>query len=151
AAIAAASLWEAWRSQQPVEGALVRLDVDLGPEISLLSSENNPLSAVSVSPDWTRLAYVASASGGPPRLFTRRLDRSKAVELAGTNVAIGPVFSVDGQWLGFSAGGKFNKISAEGGAAVPLADMPFAGAGWSEDGSIIASGAAGLIRVPPDG
>jgi len=129
----------------------VRLDIDLGPEISLPSPENNPLSAVVLSPDGTRLAYVAGSSAGPPRLFTRRLDESKVVELPGTNGAIGPVFSPDGQWIGFSAGGKFNKISVQGGAVVPLADMPFAGAGWSQDGSIITAGSTGLMRIPSGG
>jgi serine/threonine-protein kinase len=151
AVIAVASLWEVWRSKQPIENPLVRLDVDLGSEISLPSPENNPLSAVALSPDGTRLAYVASSSGGPPRLFTRRLDQLKPVELPGTNGAIGPVFSPDGQWIGFSAGGKYNKISVQGGAVIPLAEMPFAGAGWSEDGSIITSSSTGLIRIPPGG
>jgi serine/threonine-protein kinase len=147
----AGAVWEAWRSKQPVEKPLIRLDVDLGQEISLPSPENNPLSAVVLSPDGTRLAYVAGSSGGPPRLFTRRLDQAKPVELPGTSGAMGPVFSPDGQWLGFAAGGKFNKISVQGGAVIPLADMPFAGAAWSDDGSIIASGSTGLLRIPPGG
>jgi len=140
-----------WRSSRPAEKPLVRLDVDLGPEISLPSPEDSPLSTVALSPDGARLAYVASSSGGPSRLFTRRLDQSKAVELPGTDGAIGPVFSPDGQWIGFSAGGKYNKISVQGGAVVPLADMPFAGASWSEDGSIITAGSTGLIRTPSGG
>jgi serine/threonine-protein kinase len=65
--------------------------------------------------------------------------------------AIGPVFSPDGQWIGFSAGGKYNKISVQGGSVVPLADMPFAGASWSEDGSITTTGSTGLTRMPLDG
>ena len=151
AAGAAVAGWGWWHASRPAEEPLVRLDVDLGPEISLPSLENNPLSAVALSPDGTRLAYVASSSGGPPHLFTRRLDQSKAVELPGTNGAIGPVFSPGGQWIGFSAGGKYNKISVQGGAVVPLGDMPFAGASWSEDGSIITSGATGLMRIPSEG
>ena len=151
AAGAAVAGWGWWHASRPAEKPLVRLDVDLGPEISLPSLENNPLSAVALSPDGTRLAYVASSSGGPPHLFTRRLDQSKAVELPGTNGAIGPVFSPGGQWIGFSAGGKYNKISVQGGAVVPLGDMPFAGASWSEDGSIITSGATGLMRIPSEG
>jgi Tol biopolymer transport system component/predicted Ser/Thr protein kinase len=140
-----------WHSSRPVEKPLVRLDVDLGAEISLPSPENTPLSAVALSPDGTRLGYVASAPGGPPRLFTRRLDQSKSVELPGTNGAIGPAFSPDGQWIGFSGGGKYNKISVQGGVVVPLADMPFAGASWSEDGSIITTDSTGLIRIPSGG
>jgi serine/threonine-protein kinase len=152
AVVAAVSLWETWRSKQPIDKPLVRLDVDLGPEISLPSPESGPLSTVALSPDETHLAYPASSSGGPPRLFTRRLEQSKATELPGTNGAIGPVFSPDGQWIGFYAGGKYNKISVEGGAVVPLADMrPPLGASWVENGSIIAAGSTGLMRIPSSG
>ena len=143
--------WGWWHSSRPAEKTLMRLDVDLGPDISLPSPENTPLSAVALSPDGTRLAYVGGSSGGPSRLFTRRLDQSKAVELPGTNGAIGPVFSPDGKWIGFSAAGKYNKISVQGGAVVPLTDMPFAGASWSEDGSIITAGSTGLFRIPSGG
>ena len=151
ALIAAVTGWGWWHSSRPAARPLVRLDVDLGPEISLPSPENNPLSTVALSPDGTRLAYVASSSGGPSHLFTRQLDQSKAVELPGTNDAIGPVFSPDGQWIGFSAGGKYNKISVQGGTVVPLADMPFAGATWSEDGSIITADSTGLFHRPSGG
>jgi serine/threonine protein kinase len=151
AVCAAVAGWGWWHSSRPAQKPLVRLDVDLGPEISLPSPENSPLSTVALSPDGTRLAYVASASAGPPRLFTRRLDQSKTVELPGTNGAIGPVFSPDGQWIGFSAGGIYNKISVQGGTGIPLADMPFAGATWSEDGSIIIAGSTGLTRIPSGG
>jgi hypothetical protein len=47
-----------------------------------------------------------------------------------------------------------NKISVEGGAAVPLGDIAgFAGASWGEDGSIIASDSygRGLLRIPAGG
>jgi serine/threonine protein kinase len=148
---AAVSGWDWWHSTRPAEKPLVRLDVDLGPGISLPSPEN-PMITVALSPDGTRLVYVASSAGGPQRLFTRRLDQSKAMELPGTNGAIGPVFSPDGQWIGFYAGDKYNKISVQGGVVVPLAGgAPFAGASWSEDGSIITGGTTGLIRIPSGG
>jgi serine/threonine-protein kinase len=85
AVAAAVEGWGWWHSSRPDEKPLVRLDVDLDPAISLRSPENSPLSTVVLSPDGTRLAYVASSSGGPSHLFTRRLDQSKAVELPGTN------------------------------------------------------------------
>jgi hypothetical protein len=40
-----------------------------------------------------RLAY---ASGTPTKLFTRRLDQPKATEFAGTQGAVAPFFSADG-------------------------------------------------------
>ena len=40
--------------------------------------------------------------------------------------------------MGFYANGKFNKISVEGGAVVPLADVSGTlGASWGEDGNIV--------------
>ena len=151
------ALWAPWRAEKPVDKPLVRLDVDLGPEISLPPIVAGPASflhSVVISPDGTRLVYVASTAGGPPRLFTRRLDQPKATELPGTTGAIGPFFSPDGQWVGFFAGGKFNKISVEGGAVVPLAAANgSAGASWGQDGSIILGGSfnAGLTRIPSGG
>ena len=78
-------------------------------------------SSVAISPDGTRLVY---ASGTPTKLFMRRLDQPKATELPGTQGAAAPFFSPDGQWVGFVAGGKVNKISVEGGAVVPLGTRP---------------------------
>jgi serine/threonine-protein kinase len=142
------ALWALWRAQKPVDHPLIRLDVDLGADVSLPPvARGNPLA---ISPDGTRLVY---ASGTPVRLFTRRLDQAKATELPGTQGALGPFFSPDGRWVGFSSGGKLNKISVEGGAVVPLADVAnFGGASWGEDGNILVSDARkGLMRVPAGG
>jgi len=144
------ALWAPWRAEKPVDRPLVRLDVDLGADVSLpipVSSGND----VVISPDGTRLVYV---SGKPTQLFIRRLDQPKATELPGTQGAEYPFFSPDGQWVGFVAGNKLNKISVEGGAVVPLGDTGnFAGASWGEDGSIVVSDAVGkgLLRIPAGG
>jgi len=145
----AVSLWALWRAEKPVEHPLVRLDVDLGADVSLPAPSRNG-SSVAISPDGTRLVY---ASGTPTKLFTRRLDQPKATELTGTQGADVPFFSPDGQWVGFWAGSKLNKISVEGGAVVPLGGIgAFAGASWGEDGSVIVSDVPkGLLRIPAGG
>ncbi len=97
----------------------MRLDVDLGADVSLPAPSPSG-SSVAISPDGARLVY---ASGSPARLFIRRLDQPKAVELPGTQGATAPFFSPDSQWVGFVSGGKANKTSVEGGAVVPLADL----------------------------
>jgi serine/threonine-protein kinase len=152
-AIVAAGLgWVAWRATRPVERPLARLDVDLGQDISLAGGGNNG-STVAISPDGTRLAYMASLSGGPTRLFTRRLDQAQTTELRGTEGATGVFFSPDGQWLGFFASGRLNKISVEGGAVVPLAVMDtMIGASWGANGDIVVGHRYGpLHRVPSIG
>jgi WD40 repeat protein len=139
-----------WRATRPPDRPLVRLDVDLGPEVALPPLESSSIN-VMLSPDGTRLIY---ASGIPARLFTRRLDQAKATELRGTEGTHAPFVSPDGKWVGFFTGGRLNKISVEGGAVVPLADIPVSGgASWGRDGNIIVSLniAKGLARVPEGG
>jgi serine/threonine-protein kinase len=121
AIIAVVALWVAWRATRPIEQSLrplVRLDVDLGPDVSLGSIAG---ADEILSPDGTRLVYVAQG-----RLFTRRLDQPTATELAGTQGAWAPFFSPDGQWVAFFTTGKLQKISVEGGSAITLCD-PWAG------------------------
>jgi serine/threonine protein kinase len=144
------ALWAPWRATKPVDRPLVRLDVDLGADVSL-PAPNGGGSNVAISPDGTRLVY---ASGNPVKLFTRRLDQPKASELPGTEGASTPFFSADGQWVGFYARRKLNKISVEGGAVVALAEISnFGGASWGEDGSILLSEGLGkgLVRIPSGG
>ena len=63
-----------------------------------------------------------------------------------------PFFSPDGQWVGFSSGGKVNKISVEGGAVVPLGERGHVvGASWGEDGSIFVSPTRNLLRIRDGG
>jgi serine/threonine-protein kinase len=141
------AFWAPWRAEKPPDRQLTRLDVDLGADVSL-PAPNIGGSDVAISPDGTRLAFV---SGTPTKLFSRRVDQPKARELPGTEGASLPFFSPDGQWVGFYAGGKLNKISVEGGAVVPLGDIAvLAGASWGEDGSIFLS-EAGLLRIPAGG
>jgi serine/threonine-protein kinase len=145
------ALWAPWRVEKPVDRPLVRLDVDLGVEVSLPSFTLRGISPIEISPDGMRLVY---SSGTPARLFTRRLDQPKATELPGTEAAVYPFFSPDGQWVGFVAGGKVNKISVEGGAVVPLGEVAnFAGGNWAEDGSILVSEGfgRGLLQFPAAG
>ena len=62
----------------------------------------------------------------------------QATALAGTDGASAQFFSPDGQWLGFFANGKLNKMSVTGGAAVPLCDAPSGRGGtWVNDDTII--------------
>ena len=153
--VAAVSLWAPWRRPKPADRPLVRLDVDLGADVALPalgSTVNIAGSSVAISPDGTRLVF---ASGSPTKLFTRRLDQSKAIELQGTEGGYAPFFSPDGQWIGFKTSTtSLSKISVEGGAAVPLGDLGAAitGAAWGEDGYIVlVVQGKGLVRIRDSG
>ena len=89
-------------------------------------------------------------------LYTRRLDQLTAVQLAGTEDALGPFFSPDGTWIAFFASGKLKKVEATGGAPVTLCDAPSPrGGDWTEDGRIVflpvTGGGQGLRQVPAAG
>jgi Tol biopolymer transport system component len=144
--VASGALWRATRPiEQPLR-PLVRLDVDLGPDVSLGSIAG---ADEIISPDGTRIVYVSQN-----RLFTRRLDQPNTTELAGTQGAFAPFFSPDGQWVAFFSSGKLQKISMEGGSAITLCNAPVGrGGSWGEDGNIIAAltNAGGLSRTPSAG
>ena len=135
-----------YRAARPQEKSSVRLDLDLGPN---RTSRPQGGPDVILSPDGTQLAYLSQ-----DRLFVRRLDESEGTELPGTQGAMSPFFSPDGQWIAFAAGGKLKKIAVVGGAAVTLCDATnFMGGSWGEDGTIVASLAltGGLYRIPAAG
>lgn len=137
--------WRAARSQQPSLQSPVRLEVDLGSEVSLGSERG---ADVILSSDGTRIVYVSQS-----RLLTRRLDHLQPTELAGTEGAYAPFFSPDGQWVAFFAGGKLKKVSMQGGPPIVLCAASLANGGsWGEDGNIIASlDIVGLSRISSAG
>src|SRR3984893_17652373 len=109
--------------------------------------------AVALSPDGSRLAYVARQAS-TQQLYLRAMDSQEARPIPGTEGAVNPFFSPDGQWLGFLAGGKLKKISVNGGAALTLGDgVNFGGASWGSQGMIAISPTSipGLQQVPDTG
>ena len=129
------------RPTQPLPA--VRLSAEIGADASLYTA-NGP--AAILSPDGTRLTFVAIGSDQKRRIYIRSLDQLQATALSGTENARDPFFSPDGQWLGFFADGKLKRISVQGGAAVTLCDAPNdRGGGWGDDGTIVFTPD---IRVP---
>jgi Tol biopolymer transport system component len=103
--------------------------------------------SLDVSPDGTRLVYVAETHGGMPRLYVRSLQRPEFRALAGTDSAFFPFFSPDGRWVGFFAGGQLRKVSVDGGTPVALGDVREpAGAAWVTADEILVSEGSSLTR-----
>ena len=97
-------------------------------------------SALALSPDGKRLAYVEEGSDSRRRIYLRELDEFEATPLPGTEDAISPFFSPDGRWIGYvdSFQRKLKKVSVQGGAPVSLCDcMGFRGGSWGTDDTII--------------
>jgi serine/threonine protein kinase len=141
-----------WRAMRPVEQRQVRLDVDLGPNVSLATPAGS--SNVIIAPDGTRLVYLAHVGSGQSSLYIRRLDQTKAIELLGTQGANAPFFSSDSQWVGFAVGERLYKVPVEGGTAVPLGETggSSTGSSWGDDGNITTGVLLrGLLRTPSGG
>jgi len=105
-----------------------------------------------LSPDGTRLVYVARVAAGS-QLYMRRLDQLEVEPLAGSEHVFVPFFSPDGQSIGFSSEGKIRRMPVTGGAPLTVAESPsFIGGSWGPDGTILFSRIGSpVLRVPADG
>ena len=148
--------WRRWRfggrgaiPPAPAVQPVLRLEADLGNEVSLVPLTIPTFSSVVISPDGTRLAYVGTISGGPPKLLTRRLDQPNATELAGTEGARDPFFSRDGQWVAFWTGREIYKIPVDGGGPVLLGEFgAMTGGDWDDDGNLVIGTGNGCRGCP---
>ena len=107
-----------------------------------------------LSPDGTRLAFVAFASDGSASLWIRSLASGATQEYSNTAEARFPFWSPNGQWVAFFAEGNLKKIEVGSGAVLTLCSAPRPwGGDWNQDGLIIfASDISGpLTRVSAAG
>ncbi len=124
--------------------------------VSILAPDKqsfDPLS-IALSPDGTKLAFVAAVAGGTPQLWVRPLDSTAAQPLVGTDDASFPFWSPDSRSLGFFAQGKLRITDASGGAVQTLADAPQPrGGAWGPDGTILYTpeSLSAMFRIPAAG
>jgi eukaryotic-like serine/threonine-protein kinase len=97
-----------------------------------------------ISPDGTRLAFVATRAGEAPSVWVRSLDSLEARPLDGTTVRTDtlspalPFWSPDSRSIGFFADGKLKRVDLHGGAPQTVCDAPQSGgASWAADGTIV--------------
>jgi serine/threonine-protein kinase len=94
------------------------------------------LPVLALSPDGTKLAYVASRNN-VRQIYVRALDAFESRPIAGTEGALNPFFSSDGQWIGFFAGGSLKKVLANGGAPQTVFSTGvLRGASWGSSGIV---------------
>ena len=108
-----------------------------------------------LSPDGTRIVFVAAAAGQEPRLWVRRFDAVEATPLAGTEGASSPFWSPDSRSIGYAVrDSRLDRIDANGGPPMTICRVPALwSASWGPDQTIlVATGARqGLMRVPAGG
>ena len=117
---------------------------------------------VAISPDGTRIAYMATI-GGTRQITIRPIDSIESRVLPGTaNAREGLFWSPDSRSIAFFADNKLKRVDLAGGTPQTLADGLITAAGsWGRDGTILysrpggASGdgstAVGINRVPAAG
>jgi serine/threonine protein kinase/Tol biopolymer transport system component len=123
---------------------VVRFQVSVpGPQAGFNSGD-------AVSPDGTRLAFVAAGPTGDYVLWVRLLEGLDATPLPGTEGAHSPFWSPDSESIAFFAQEKLKRTPASGGAIQTLCEVlapAVAPAGsWGVDGTIIFAQAFGPIN-----
>ena len=120
------------------------------PSSDLGFSPNSNLLAI--SPDGSKLAFVAADSSGKQQLWIRAMDSATAQPLLGTENAGQPFWSADGRFVGFVAERKLKKIAITGGPAQTLAEALTGAVGgtWSREGVVLFA-ASTIYRVSAAG
>ena len=125
-------------------------------KLSILPPEGKAFQPGSVvlSPDGTRLAFVAPGADGRNVLWIRPLDSLEARPLPGTERAYSPFWSPDSLSVAFFTPDKLKRIDAAGGPPQVVCDTRVGRGGtWNRDGIIVFSPfpTEGLFRVSAAG
>jgi Tol biopolymer transport system component len=139
ALIAAAATW-LLAVRVPEKRPITRFSVALPSDGSPTAHERH---VMSVSPDGTRIVYVANQ-----QLYLRALDQLVPVAIRGTEEnPAEPVFSPDGEWIAYFARNTLKKIALRGGAVETLCDAQYpTGANWMGDRIVYGQGARGIFE-----
>jgi serine/threonine-protein kinase len=109
-------------------------------------------SPFAVSPNGKLIVYCATRAGAAPKLYVRHVNDLHARELAGTDGALQPAFSSDGQWIAYVAGSQVKKVAVDGGTPIPMATLSgVLGMAWIPSGDLVVGHGDGLMVIPATG
>ena len=151
--LAILTLWSWLRAGDAVDTTVRRYRIVLPEENRFLYSG----SAITMSPDGSSIVYVGPAESGR-QLWLKSSDQLTAQPLLGTETALGPSFSPDGQRVAFYASPLQLKVASLGGQPpITLVDsgMSSTQISWGFDGYVYGEAGSvagfGLVRVPETG
>jgi serine/threonine-protein kinase len=139
------------RLRAPVTPAptAVRFPLTFAPNERIATAMGSPLA---ISPDGAVIAYAGVGGSGVQQLFVRALSEIRARPVSGTEDGERPVFSPNGEWLGFMAKGQFKRVPVAGGTAMPLPEVSYVnGASWVSNDQIVISSQHRLVAMPVNG
>jgi len=119
-----------------------------------LSLSSDRYESVAVSPDGSRLAFLATGENGTPLIWVRPFTDSDATPLEGTDDAEQLFWSPDGERIAFRARGGLFAVPASGGHVQRIAtELPTVnlGGSWGNQGVILLAGVDGVRRVDAGG
>jgi eukaryotic-like serine/threonine-protein kinase len=137
-----------WRGGEGRAGALRKFEVmvdGLGQMPGTYVGESGPGGGVSISPDGRRIVYPREG-----RLWMRDLSQLESRPIEGTDGAVAPAWSPDGESLAFAVGSLVKRVTAAGGTPLTIGTAPgaFVEAGalaWATNGRITFSTGNGPI------
>jgi serine/threonine-protein kinase len=115
-------------------------------EIEAMWADSAFIRNVAMSPDGRHIVAASPGRG----LTSRTLDAVDIRELSGTDSAVQPFFSPDGQWIGVFQAGSLKRVPAAGGVPITVCEeLSARGASWDHDGSVVVASLTGeLARIP---
>jgi serine/threonine protein kinase/Tol biopolymer transport system component len=148
--LAVAVGWILLRPASATPNVPLHLSITLGPTQEL-GREGDLL--VALSPDGSRLVFVAHQGSEREQLYSRQMDGPEIKPIPGTAGAANPCFSPDGKWVLFYADNKLKKVSLDGGEPQVVCDASWGGASWGPGDTIVFTRDynTGLWRVPAAG
>ena len=141
-----------WRSRpRPTPPLLARYEVRLPYHQRMRTGYSG--GTIALSPDGGTIAFLARRTAGRSALMVRDRDVLEPRALEGTEGADAPFFSPDGNWIGYTVGGRMFKVPVSGGAPTLLSDsanVNIPSGHWGADGTITFVGAEYDIRTIAD-
>jgi serine/threonine-protein kinase len=126
-----------------------QVQITLPPGVTLPLDHDYPVLAV--SPDGSRLVFVGERDGRR-RLYVRTFAAAQSRLIEGTEGALVPFFSPDGEWVAYLAGNMLYRVAVSGGTPVPMfrtvGEGVHQGAAWVADSVLVIAGSPndGLVR-----
>jgi len=133
-------------NRMPGIAPVIRFPLSADPGLQVGTRFTRPFA---VSPDGQTVVFRAATDSTRPQLWLRRIGDPEAAPLAGTEGAMNPAISPDGEWVAFVVDGvQLRKIRLSGGEVSPLATIGSysAALGWASNDEILFEALGGATK-----